>query len=147
MVLTRRSRDFVRPSTTPPKIHGLSKRFRAAVTGLLRPCRCQASAKSTPSRLSLRCFPKCRAPRKRPQIAHDLNVDAVVEGTVLRSGEKVRITAQLILASADKHLWARSYEGDLRDALALQNEVARSIASEIRVELTPREDAVLRARR
>jgi len=80
-----------------------------------------------------------------PQIAHDLNVDAVVEGTVLRSGQKVRITAQLILASADKHLWARSYEGDLGDALTLQNQVARSIASEVRVELTPREDAVLRA--
>jgi TolB-like protein/DNA-binding winged helix-turn-helix (wHTH) protein/Tfp pilus assembly protein PilF len=85
--------------------------------------------------------------RLLPQIAHDLNVEAVVEGTVLRSGEKVRITAQLILASADKHLWARSYEGDLRDALALQNEVARSIASEVRVELTPREDALLRTRR
>lgn len=97
------------------------------------------------SRTSVMTYKGAR--RLLPQIAHDLNVDAVVEGTVLRSGEKVRITAQLILASADKHLWARSYEGDLRDALALQNEVARSIASEIRVELTPREDAVLRARR
>ena len=87
------------------------------------------------------------ARRLLPQIAHDLNVDAVVEGTVLRAGDKVRITAQLILAPADKHLWAKSYEGELRDALALQNEVARSIASEIRVELTPREDAALRSGR
>jgi TolB-like protein/DNA-binding winged helix-turn-helix (wHTH) protein/Tfp pilus assembly protein PilF len=97
------------------------------------------------SRTSVMTYKGAR--RLLPQIAHDLNVDAVVEGTVLRSGARVRITAQLILASADKHLWARSYEGDLRDALALQNEVARSIASEVRVELTPHEDALLRARR
>src|ERR1700693_4673675 len=81
--------------------------------------------------------------RLLPQIARDLNVDAVVEGTVLRSGEKVRITAQLILAAADKHLWAKSYEGDLRDTLALQSQVARSIAAEIRIELTPHEQAAL----
>jgi TolB-like protein/Flp pilus assembly protein TadD len=79
-----------------------------------------------------------------PQIARDLNVDAVVEGAVRRSGNQVRITAQLILASADKHLWAQSYEGDLRNVLALQKQVARSIASEIRVELTPHEQAVLK---
>jgi len=63
---------------------------------------------------------------------------------VLRSGNQVRITAQLILAAADMHLWARSYEGDLKDAFALQKQVARSIAEEIRVELTPREKAVLK---
>jgi TolB-like protein/DNA-binding winged helix-turn-helix (wHTH) protein len=79
-----------------------------------------------------------------PQIARDLNVDAVVEGAVLRSGKQVRITAQLILAAADKHLWARSYEGDLKDAFALQKQVARSIAEEIRIELTPHEQAVLK---
>jgi TolB-like protein len=55
-----------------------------------------------------------------PQIAQELNVDAVVEGTVLRSGEQVRITAQLIQAAADKHLWAQSYESNLHDMLALQ---------------------------
>src|SRR5260370_10471420 len=78
------------------------------------------------------------------QIARDLNVDSVVEGTVLRSGNKVRITAQLILAAADKHLWAQSYEGDLGDTLALQKQVARSIAEQIRIELTPHEQAVLK---
>src|SRR5579863_2660288 len=77
------------------------------------------------------------------EIAQDLNVDAVVEGAVLRSGKQVRITAQLILAAADKHLWAKSYEGDLKDAFALQKQVARSIAQEIRIELTPHEQAVL----
>ena len=80
-----------------------------------------------------------------PQIARDLNVDAIVEGAVRRSVNQVRITAQLILASADNHLWAQSYEGDLRNVLALQKQVARSIASEIRVELTPHEQAVLKS--
>ncbi len=84
------------------------------------------------------------ARRPLPQIAHDLNVDAVVEGTVLRSGNQVRITAQLIRAADDKHLWARSYEGDLRDTLTLQSQVARSIANQVRVELTPHEQAALR---
>jgi TolB-like protein/DNA-binding winged helix-turn-helix (wHTH) protein/Tfp pilus assembly protein PilF len=78
-----------------------------------------------------------------PQIARNLKVDAVLEGAVLRSGNQVRITAQLILAATDKHLWARSYEGDLRDTLMLQKQVARSIAREIRIELTPREQAAL----
>ena len=84
------------------------------------------------------------AHKSLPQIARDLNVDSVVEGTVLRSGNQVRITAQLILAAADKHLWARSYDGDLRDMLALQKQVARSIAEEIRIELTPHEQAALK---
>jgi len=97
------------------------------------------------SRTSVMTYKGARRPL--PQIARDLNVDAVVEGTVLRSGNQVRITAQLILAADDKHLWARSYEGDLRDTLALQSQVARSIASEIRIELTPNEQAALRSTR
>lgn len=78
------------------------------------------------------------------EIARELNVDAVVEGTVLRSGQQVRITAQLINAPIDQHLWAQSYEGDLRDTLALQKKVANAIAQQIRIELTPREEAALR---
>ncbi len=74
-----------------------------------------------------------------PQIARELNVDAVIEGSVLRSGDRVRITAQLVHAPTDTHLWASSYERDLRDVLALQDEVARTIAHEIRVKLTPEE--------
>src|SRR6202030_1416661 len=62
------------------------------------------------------------AHKSLPQIARELNVDAVVEGTVLRSGNQVRITAQLIQAPADKHLWAKSYEGDFRDMLVLQGQ-------------------------
>ena len=71
------------------------------------------------------------------QIAQDLNIAAVVEGTVLRSGDRVRITVQLIQVKKEKHLWARSYEGDLRDVLGLQEQVARDVAAEIRVKLTP----------
>lgn len=80
-----------------------------------------------------------------PQIAQDLQVDAVVEGAVLRSGNQVRITAELILAPADKHLWAKSYEGDLRDTIGLQKQVASSIADEIRIKLTPNEQAALKS--
>lgn len=74
-----------------------------------------------------------------PEIAKLLNVDAVVEGSVIRSGDKVRITAQLIDARADKHLWAKSFERQSRDVLALQDELASSIAREIHVQLTPTE--------
>ena len=75
--------------------------------------------------------------RPPPEIAKALNVDAVVEGSVMRVGDKVRITAQLIDAPADKHLWAESYERDSRDVLALQDELALAIANQINVELTP----------
>ena len=76
-----------------------------------------------------------------PEIAKTLNVDAVVEGSVMRVGDKVRVTAQLIDAPADKHLWAKSYERESRDVLAMQDEVALAIAREINVELTPHEQA------
>jgi TolB-like protein/DNA-binding winged helix-turn-helix (wHTH) protein/Tfp pilus assembly protein PilF len=79
-----------------------------------------------------------------PQIARELNVDAVVEGTILRSGDHVRITAQLIRAPVDKHLWAQSYEGDLREVLALQEKVAKDIAEQVRAQLTPQERAKLK---
>jgi TolB-like protein/DNA-binding winged helix-turn-helix (wHTH) protein/Flp pilus assembly protein TadD len=85
------------------------------------------------------------AHKSLPQIAGELNVDAVVEGTVLRSGDQVRITAQLIQASADKHLWAQSYEGDVHQTLALQRQVARAIAEEIQIELTSHERDVLKS--
>jgi len=78
-----------------------------------------------------------------PQIGRDLQVDAVVEGTVTRSAGRVRITAQLIEARKDHHLWARSYERDLKDVLALQDEIARDITEQIRVELTPKERGLL----
>ena len=95
------------------------------------------------SRTSVMTYKGARKPL--PQIARELNVDAVVEGTVLRSGDRVRITAQLIQAPADKHLWAQSYEGDVRETLALQRQVARAIAEEIQIELTSHERDVLKS--
>jgi TolB-like protein/DNA-binding winged helix-turn-helix (wHTH) protein/Tfp pilus assembly protein PilF len=81
-----------------------------------------------------------RATRKPlPEIARELNVEAVVEGTVVRGGARVRITAQLIHAPTDRHLWARSYDRELRDVLALQEEVARAIAQAVQVEVRPDE--------
>jgi TolB-like protein/Tfp pilus assembly protein PilF len=77
------------------------------------------------------------------EIGRELNVEAVVEGSVRRHGDRVRITAQLIEVASDRHLWAKSYERDLRDVLALQGEVAQAIAQEIRIKLTPREEARL----
>src|SRR5207237_5489665 len=78
-----------------------------------------------------------------PEIARELNVDAVIEGSVERSGNHVRITAQLIYAPQDKNLWARSYDRDLQDALAVQGTLANAIADEIRVQLSPNEKARL----
>ena len=78
-----------------------------------------------------------------PEIARELRADAVVEGSVLQSGSRVRVTAQLIHAATDQHLWAESYERDLRDVLALQGEFAQAIAREIQVKLTPQEQVRL----
>jgi TolB-like protein/Tfp pilus assembly protein PilF len=77
------------------------------------------------------------------QIAKELNVDAVIEGSVLKVGNRVRITAQLIRADTDTHLWAESYEGDLHDVLLLQSNVARAVADEIKIRLTPEEQVRL----
>jgi len=93
------------------------------------------------SRTSIMPYKGKRKPM--PQIAKELNVDAVVEGTVMRSGNRVRITAQLIEAPNDRHLWAETYERDLRDILALQDEVARTIAGEVKITLTPPEQSRL----
>jgi TolB-like protein/DNA-binding winged helix-turn-helix (wHTH) protein/Tfp pilus assembly protein PilF len=81
------------------------------------------------------------------EIAHELNVDAVVEGTVLRAGNRVRITAELVQVSTDRHLWAETYESELGNVLALQSQVATAIVSEIRINLTPEEQQRLAATR
>ena len=82
--------------------------------------------------------------RTVPEIARELNVDAVVEGSVRRAGDRVRITAQLIDAATERHLWARSYERDMKEVLALQGEVATAIVEEIQVSVTPQEESRLR---
>jgi TolB-like protein/Tfp pilus assembly protein PilF len=78
-----------------------------------------------------------------PEIARELNVDGVVEGSVMRSGNRVRITAELIHAKTDQHLWAETYERDLDDVLRLQSEVAQTVAQQVRVQLTPEQKAQL----
>lgn len=79
-----------------------------------------------------------------PQLGRDLQVDAVVEGTVVRGENGVRITVQLIEASSDRHLWANSYERSLKDVLVLQDQIARDVAEQIRVKLTPNERSLLK---
>ena len=79
-----------------------------------------------------------------PEIARELNVDAIVEGSVIRSGQRVRVTAQLLQAPTDRHLWAETYDRDLGDVLKLQGEVADAIAQQVRAQLTPQQQAQLR---
>jgi len=82
-----------------------------------------------------------RVRKPLPEVARELQVEGVVEGTVLRSGKRVRICAQLIHAPTDTHLWAESYDRELRDVLALQSQLAQAIAHEIQINLTPQEQA------
>lgn len=91
------------------------------------------------SRTSVMRFKGTRQPL--PEIAKRLGVDAVVEGSVVRSGRRVRVTAKLIHAVSDRHLWSRHYDRDFRDVISLQNEVARAVVSEIQQELTAGEQA------
>jgi serine/threonine-protein kinase len=97
------------------------------------------------SRTSAMRFKGTRMPLA--EIAHELRVDAIVEGSALTAGGRVRITVQLVDAAADRSLWARSYESRLDDILALQSEVASNIAEEIRVHVTPEEAARLKPKR
>jgi eukaryotic-like serine/threonine-protein kinase len=101
----------------------------------------QISALRVISRTSVMPYRESRKPLT--QIASELHVDAVVEGSVMRSGNRVRITAKLIQASTDKNLWAKGYDRDLTDVLSLQSEVARDIAEEVQVRVTPQEQARL----
>jgi hypothetical protein len=78
-----------------------------------------------------------------PEIARQLNVDGVVEGSVLRSGDKARITAELGDAVTERHLWVRTYVRNVSDLLTLESEVARAIAGEIQARITPQESGRL----
>jgi adenylate cyclase len=83
------------------------------------------------------------AQKPLPQIGKELNVDAVLTGSMQTSGTRVLVTTQLVHAASDRHLWARSYERDLKDVLSLQREIARTVVSEVRVALSPDEAARL----
>jgi TolB-like protein/Tfp pilus assembly protein PilF len=93
------------------------------------------------SRTSVMLYKGAKKPL--PQIAKELGVDVIVEGSVQRSADKVRINAELIQASSDRLLWAKSYERDLRDILNLQSAVAKAIVDEVQVKVTPQEEARL----
>jgi eukaryotic-like serine/threonine-protein kinase len=80
-----------------------------------------------------------------PEIAKELNVDGVIEGSVIRSGTRVRITAQLLQARSDRHVWADTYDRDLGDVLRLQSEVAQAVVRQVRIQLTPEQQARLRS--
>jgi serine/threonine protein kinase/tetratricopeptide (TPR) repeat protein len=80
-----------------------------------------------------------------PEIAKELNVDGIVEGSVMRSGTRVRITAQLLQGRTDRHVWADTYDRDLGDVLKLQSEVAQAVAQQVRIQLTPQQQARFRS--
>ena len=94
--------------------------------------------------ISRQAVMKYKGTRRSPSdIARELKVDALVGGAVLRSGDRVRITAQLIHPATERHLWAESYDRDLGDVLGLQREMVRAIVGEIRVKLSASEQTHL----
>jgi tetratricopeptide (TPR) repeat protein len=99
------------------------------------------SALKVISRTSVMRYKGTRKPL--PEIAKELDVDGIVEGAVVQSAERVRVSAQLIQAATDRHLWASTYEGSVGDVVVLQGEVARAIARAIQIQLTPQEEARL----
>jgi TolB-like protein/Tfp pilus assembly protein PilF len=96
------------------------------------------------SRSSVMSYKGAKKPLR--QIARELNVDAVVEGAVMRDHGRVRITTQLISAEDETHLWAEQYEGAISEILAIQDSVAKAVAHEIQVRVTPREQTLLTTR-
>jgi TolB-like protein/DNA-binding winged helix-turn-helix (wHTH) protein/Tfp pilus assembly protein PilF len=119
--------------------------FSDGITEALTTDLAQISALRVISRTSAMHFKGSR--ETLPDIGRHLNVEAIVEGSVMRSGNQVRITAQLIDAKSDQHLWAKTYQRDLKDILDVQDEVARDIAAEIKVRLTPQEKVRLTSER
>jgi TolB-like protein len=148
-------RDRLLPRNAPPVIHALAvlplqslsadpaqEYFTEGMTDALITDLAQISALKVVSRTTVMRYEGTSEPL--PQIARELNVDGIVEGTVQRSGDRVRITAQLIYAPTDRHFWAQSFERDVKDMLALQSTVASEIAREVQVKVTAEEQAKLR---
>jgi len=149
-----RWRDRLPGQTTTPHIDSLAvlplenlsrdseqEYFADGMTDALITDLAKISALRVISRTSVMHYKKTE--KTIPEIARELNVDAIVEGSVQSSGNRVRVTAQLIRAASDQHLWADSYERDLGDVLGLQDEVARAIARQIQIKLTPEEQVRL----
>ena len=151
-----RTRIFA--GSRPPEIHSLAvlplnnlsgdpeqEYFAEGMTDELITDLAQISALRVISRTSVMHYKGTN--KTLPQIARELNADAVLEGSVQRSGDQVRIRAQLIDAASDRHLWAESYAGSLRDVLDLQNKVATEIARQIKIQVTPAEKTRLASAR
>jgi TolB-like protein/DNA-binding winged helix-turn-helix (wHTH) protein/Tfp pilus assembly protein PilF len=152
-----RVRDRILGSTRIPPIQSLAvlpltnlsgdpdqEYFSDGMTDALITDLAQMGSVKVISRTSIMRYKK--TDKSLPEIARELDVGGIIEGTVQRSGDRVRITAQLIEGATDKHLWANTYERDLRDVLALQDEVARAIVGEIRIKVAP-QDQVEKATR
>jgi TolB-like protein/DNA-binding winged helix-turn-helix (wHTH) protein len=150
------SRLVVRQSTpSPSQIHSLAvlplqnlsadaaqEYFSDGMTDALITDLAQIGSVKVISRTSSMQYKQTK--KSLPEIAHELNVDGIIEGTVQRSGDRVRITAQLIYGPSDKHFWAKSYEEDLRDVFTLQTNVASDIAQQVQAKLTPKSAPQLR---
>jgi TolB-like protein/DNA-binding winged helix-turn-helix (wHTH) protein/Tfp pilus assembly protein PilF len=148
-----RSRFFSR-SFAQPQIHSLAvlpltnlsgdpdqEYFADGMTDALITDLAQLGSVKVTSRTSIMRYKK--TDKSLPEIAHELNVDAVIAGSVMRSDNRVRIVAQLIQARTDQHLWAETYERDLGDVLKLQSELAQAIAQQVRIQLTPEQQVRL----
>jgi TolB-like protein/Flp pilus assembly protein TadD/predicted Ser/Thr protein kinase len=153
-----RARIFGRAASAPGRIESLAvlplanlsgdpaqEYFADGMTEALITDLAQIGALRVISRTSVMQYKGVKRPL--PEIARELNVDGIIEGSVVRAGDQVRITAQLIYAPTDKHLWAKSYDRDLRNVLVLQSDVAQAIAQEIQVKLTPVEESRLASAR
>jgi TolB-like protein/DNA-binding winged helix-turn-helix (wHTH) protein len=143
-------RDWVRGNHGAPRIQSLAvlpltnlsgdpaqEYFADGFTDALIGELSQITALKVVSRTSVMRYKK--TDKSLPEIARELGVDGVIEGTVQRSGDRVRITAQLIQGATDKHIWASSYQKRMEDVLLLQGDIASEIAEEIRVNVTPQE--------
>jgi len=142
------------PSGTPPRIRSLAvlplenisrdasqDYFADGMTDELITHLAQISSLRVISHTSAMSYKNVRKPL--PEIARELGVEAIVEGAVLRSGQRVRIMVELIDAPSDKHIWSKNYEEDVRDTLALQNKLARAIVEQIKAKLNRQERAAL----
>jgi len=144
-------RDRLWGTSPPPKIQSLAvlplanlsgdpsqEYFADGMTDALITDLAQIGSLKVISRTSTMRYKKLE--KTLPEIARELNVDGIVEGTVQRSGDRVRITAQLIHGPSDKHVWAQSYERDARDVLSMESEIAEGIASQIHAKLTTEQE-------
>src|SRR5713226_1048481 len=143
-------RDRLRGANGPPRIHALAvlplknlsgdvnqEYFADGLTEELVTELGKVAALRVISHTSVNRFKGTKKPLQ--EIARELQVDAVVEGTVAREANRVRVTANLIQAFPERHLWAESYDRDLRNVLDLQSEIARTIADQIKITVTPEE--------